>query len=334
MTDSFRAGLNPIDDESGEGSAEAAAGGESESTLCTDPVAAIGSVTQLLRFEPPEHLGGDFNQDEHCRTPPVRPLGRLRELLADVVADGWNSSSGLEVLRLIRRECVAESSRWVNRAGSLGEIGVAPVWVALAEWMSGERRADPIGVLRVTARRVYAAEAAGVELGLGDPVNRPRPLVRAATDGRGPRRTDVDLAMCLASDMDEDESEPFEPAWLLVTAQMLMSTGWAWPQSPTNCLAAVAAELPATGRRAAPAMARQETGVPGATWSALALLAGGSGPGCATERAWPGVPSIHDLGGAEAVRRSAEVRRIVLAAVAGRAVRSGRAWLVEARSAS
>ena len=222
----------------------------------------------------------------------------------------------------------------VNRAGNLGEVGVAPVWVALAQWMSGDRRADPIGVLRVTARRVYAAEAAGVELGLGDPVNRPRSLVHAATQGRGPRRAEVDLALCPAADLGGAGSEPFEPAWLLVTAEMLGSTGWAWPQSPANCLAAVAAELPATGRRAAPAMARQETGVPGATWSALALLAGGSGPGCAAERAWPGVPRIHDLGGAEAVRQSAEVRRIVIAAVAGRPVRSGRAWLVEARSAS
>ena len=106
MTDSFRAEFNPIDDESGEGSAEAAAGGESESTLCTDPVAALGSVTQLLRLKSPEHLGGDLHQDERCRTPPVRPLGGLRELLADVDADGWNSSSGREVLRLIRRECV------------------------------------------------------------------------------------------------------------------------------------------------------------------------------------------------------------------------------------
>ena len=263
-----------------------------------------------------------------------RRLNRLRDLLADVDADGWNSSSGREVLRLIRRECVAESSRWISRAGNLGESGVAAVWVALDQWMSGERRADPIGVLRVTARRVYAAEAAGVELGMGDPVNRPRPLVRAATDGRGPRRTDVDLALCLVRDERLDEGAPVWPAWLLVTAEILSRVGWVWPQSPADCLAAVAAELPATGRRAAPAMARHETGVPAATWSALALLAGGSGPGCAVERAWPGVPTIHDVGCAEAVRQSAEVRRIADAAVAGHAVRSGRAWLVAASRAS
>ena len=58
-----------------------------------------------------------------------RRLNRLSDLLADVDADGWNSSSGLEVLRLIRRECVAESSRWINRAGNLGESGVAAVGV-------------------------------------------------------------------------------------------------------------------------------------------------------------------------------------------------------------
>ena len=97
--------------------------------------------------------------------------GGLRRLLAEVDADGWDSWSGREVVRLVRRRCVAESIRWTNRAGSLGEVGVAPVWVALAEWMAGDRRADPVGVLRVTARRVYAAEAAGVELGMGDPVN-------------------------------------------------------------------------------------------------------------------------------------------------------------------
>ena len=58
-----------------------------------------------------------------------RRLNRLSDVLADVDADGWNSSSGLEVLRLIRRECVAESSRWINRAGNLGESGVAAVGV-------------------------------------------------------------------------------------------------------------------------------------------------------------------------------------------------------------
>jgi hypothetical protein len=263
-----------------------------------------------------------------------RRLGQLRQLLVDVDVDGWDSSSGREVLRLIRRECVAESCRWINRAGHLGEVGVAPVWVALAVWMSGHRRADPVGVLRVTARRVYAAEAAGVELCMGDPVNRPRPLVQAATGGRGPRRTDVDLDLHLAADADRPVDVQSSPAWLQVTAEVLRRLGWAWPQSPSDCLAAVAAELPTTGRRAAPAMARHETGVPPATWSALALLAGGSGPGCAEERVWPGVPRIHDVGGAEAVRRSAEVRRIGRAAVAGRPVRSGRAWLLEEQRAS
>gem|GEM_PF-1561946 len=261
-------------------------------------------------------------------------LGGLRELLAGVDADGWNSLSGREVVRLIRRHCATESTRWINRAGNLGEVGVAPVWVALAEWMAGDRRADPGAVLRVTARRVYAAEAAGVELGMGDPVNRPRPLVRAATEGQGPRRSDFDLALCRATDADFEGRPQLWPAWMLVTAELLKELGWAWPQSPADCLAAVAAELPATGRRAAPAMARQETGVPPATWSALALLAGGSGPGCAADRAWPGVPTIHDLGGAEAVRLSAEVRRVAKSAVAGRAVRSGRAWRAEARRAS
>ena len=272
----------------------------------------------------------------HDATDPVRGgrLGRLKELLAGVDDDGWNSPAGQEVVRLVRRQCVAESIRWTNRAGSLGEVGVAPVWVALAEWMAGDRRADPVGVLRVTARRVYAAEAAGVELGMGDPVNRPRLLVRAATGGQGPRRSDFDLALCRATDTDSERRPQLWPAWMLVTAELLKELGWAWPQSPADCLAAVAAELPATGRRAAPAMARQETGVPPATWSALALLAGGSGPGCAADRAWPGVPTIHDLGGAEAVRLSAEVRRVAKAAVAGRAVRSGRAWRADARRAS
>ena len=110
MTDSFRAELNTIDDESGAVSAEAATGGESESALCTDRVAAIGSVTGLLRLEPPKQFAGDFHQDGHCRTPSVRPLGRLRELLADVVADGWNSSSGLELAikpRGLRAGCLS-----------------------------------------------------------------------------------------------------------------------------------------------------------------------------------------------------------------------------------
>ena len=82
-----------------------------------------------------------------------RRLNRLSDLLADLDADGWNSSCELEVLRLIRRECVAESSRWINRTGNLGKSGGAAVGV----------HADPASGLTTSLEKPQVSSCGDVE---------------------------------------------------------------------------------------------------------------------------------------------------------------------------
>ncbi|WP_029136907.1 hypothetical protein [Nakamurella lactea] len=255
----------------------------------------------------------------------------MRELFAKLDLDpaGWNGAAGREAVAIITRLCRAEAGNWVRRAGHLGDVGVGPAWEAMDAWRRTDRSVDPMAILRRTIQRVYAAEAGAVELGAGDPVRRPKEIVRAVREPHALRRADVDLSLRPVADDSESLAGPEDrPAWLQVTAALLVAAGWQWPQPAGECLAAMAAETSQSGRRSATTLARRATGVPPATWSALALLAAGSGPGCAPERMWPGVPAIHRIGGAEAVRENLEVRRIVRGAVAGRPVRSGRAWLV------
>lgn len=253
----------------------------------------------------------------------------LRELLVELDSEHarWNGVSGRAAVATIVRVCRAEAPNWLRRAGHLGDVGVGPAWEALAGWLKSDRSVDPMAILRRTVQRVYAAEAAAVELGAGDPVRRPKLLVQQVREAHAPRRADVDLSLRAAADQVSWSGPVDRPAWLQVTAALLVASGWRHPQPAGECLAAMAAETSCSGRRSASALARRATGVPAATWSALALLAAGSGPGCAPERAWPGVPAIYAVGGAEAVRESTEVRRIIKGAVEGRAVRSGRAWL-------
>lgn len=255
-------------------------------------------------------------------------VGDLGDLLGQVAVVGWDSGPGHRVVEIIQRACSSAAAQWVRRAGHLGDVGVGPAWVALAEWLRSDRHVDPGAVLRRTLQRVYAAEAAAVELGAGDPIERPREIVKMVREPHAPRRSAVDLSLRSVSVDDEMAAGPEDrPAWLHVAAALLVAAGWVWPQPAGECLAAMASETARAGRRSATSLARRGTGVPPATWSALALLAAGSGPGCATERVWPGVPAIHSIGGALAVRESSEVARIIRAAVAGRPVRSGRAWL-------
>ncbi|MDQ2738145.1 MAG: hypothetical protein M3Y35_05920, partial [Actinomycetota bacterium] len=212
----------------------------------------------------------------------------------------------------------------------LGDVGVGPAWQAMDRWLDSDRSVDPVAILRRTIQRVYAAEAGAVELGMGDPISRPRQIVQQVRQPHALRRAAVDLSLRPMDDQDSGSGLEDRPAWMQVTAALLVGGGWSWPQPAGECLAAMAEETSRSGRRSATTLARRATGVPPSTWSALALLAAGSGPGCAPDRAWPGVPAIHRVGGAAAVRENREVQRIIRGAIDGKPVRSGRAWLASA----
>ena len=252
----------------------------------------------------------------------------LRQLLDDLEQDrhGWNGQAGRAAIDLIRLECTAESRLWTWTAGSLAEVGVAPVWQALDEWRRSDRSVEPMAVLRRTARRAYSAEAAAVQLGVGDPVNRRRALCNAISElgSAAGRRADIDMTTILADELAEEQDHP---TWMVALAVMLRQAGWAWPQPAGQCLAATVMETRHSRRQTAWAPGQMQTGVPKQTWSALALLVAGSGPGCALEHRWPGAPAIYDAGGVAAIRESAEIRRVVDLAVAGRPARSGRRTL-------
>lgn len=252
---------------------------------------------------------------------------RLRVLLDAIGEDprSWNGAAGRECVELIRAECRREAARWRNVAGHLDDEGVAAAWIELESWRVRRPDHDPLGVLRTTVRRAYSAEAGAVQTGMGDAVGDrkkvARTLASARESGLGRSlRADVDLTLRAAEDMDGDGSPP---QWALVLARMLMQAGWAWPAPVGQCVLA-AAMHGSRGRREGVDPQWERSGVPAATWSALVLLVGGSGPGCAVESRWPGARAIHSFGGVRAVVESAEVQRIVAAAVAGRSVRSGR----------
>lgn len=271
---------------------------------------------------------------------------RLSELLDAIDVDGWDSASGRECLEVIQQVCRQEATRWTGTAGRLEDEGVAPTWEAVERWRCARTVHDPMAVLRTAARRAYVAEAASVQLGTGDPVHDRRKLSKSLRDatcrsgGARTFRSDVDLSLRAGHDVDlspgtgrDDLDHHRPPAWMVVTAAVLVEAGWSWPQAPGQCLRAVVMDAERTGRREAVPVEWERTGVPRATWSALGLLACGSGPGCAPESRWPGTREIHREGGARAVRESVEVRRVATAAVAGRPVRSGRVAVRGTRTA-
>lgn len=256
----------------------------------------------------------------------------LRALLETVDSVGWNGPAGRAVLELLRRESRREAARWVRQAGSLDEAAVAAGWETADEWLRSDRSQDPIGWVRRTVRRVMEAEAGAVQTGMGDPVQR-RKLVKALADMRAvdPSRTmirsmraELDESLTASLDAGEPSVPADQPAWLPVIARMLQRAGWAWPQSALTCLQAVWMATASGRKRSASAFTLPATGVPAETWSALALLVAGSGPGCKAAHRWPGARGVHKGGKSQAICESPEVRRIVRHAVAGSAVRSSR----------
>lgn len=258
----------------------------------------------------------------------------LRGLLAEVGSDpqGWRGRAGARIGAVIMAEATAIASRWRHAGGDVTGYAVGGAWEEVMrdrERLASDPDASPLAAIRSALSRWYATEVGAVQTGMGDPVrNRSSVRTIVAHCKEQGRLGVVDLDEALTEDAGTVPTASSRadgaPAWARAVALLLARQGWAWPASAVACLVAVDADTERSGRRRAPAPALLSTGVPSETWSALALLVAGSGPGCAIETSWPGAKRIFATGGGSALRESSEVHRLVDAAVAGRAVRSGR----------
>ena len=249
------------------------------------------------------------------------PADDLSSLLAVVAGDGWGSAAGNQAIRIMRKVCRREASRWTHKAGWMTEEGLAPVWEQMDRLVRAGRFDDAPGLLRLAARRAYAAEAAAMQTGMGSTST--RGLIGAV------RRDDVRPVgeftdEPVAAPNGQNSEGPAAPAWMRMLAAVLAMEGWTWPVPPLDAVMASAAGAASTSRRCRSALAAHETGVPSATWSALDLLTLGSGPGCRPEARSIGVSMQFDAFGAAGVRGNRELMRVVRAAVEGRPVRTGR----------
>lgn len=262
----------------------------------------------------------------------------LRELLVQVGDDPkcWRGRAGRRVGEILISEARAMSSRWRHAGGTVDGVAVGGAWEAIMqdrERLACDPDASPLAAIRSALMRSYAVEVGAVQTGMGDPVSK-RGAVRGIVNHykSAGRLGTVELEPDRLTDISPDGIVGL-PSWAGPLSVMLRRAGWAWPAPVGSCLVAADADASRSGRREAPGAALAATGVPAATWSALALLVAGSGPGCAIEHRWPGAKAIFAAGGGRALRASAEVQRIVEAAVAGRPVRSGRVVVRDVRLA-
>jgi hypothetical protein len=245
---------------------------------------------------------------------------RLGELLGRVAVHGWGSDAGRDAIRIMQAACRREATEWTRTAGWLTDEGLSVVWEQMDRLVRAGRFADAPGLLRIAARRAYAAEAAAAQTGVGSTTT--RGLIGAVRrDEVGPVGEYADVATTTTASAD---SEPTAPAWMRTLAAVLAMEGWTWPVPPLHAVMASAAGAASTSRRCRSAMASQGTGVPAATWSALELLTLGSGPGCRPEARAVGIAVQIDLAGAAGIRGNRDLMRVVRAAVQGRSVRTGR----------
>jgi len=245
---------------------------------------------------------------------------RLGELLGDVAVQGWGSEAGRDAIGIMQAACRREAAEWTRTAGWLTDEGLSVVWEQMDRLVRAGRFADAPGLLRIAARRAYAAEAAAAQTGVGSTTS--RGLIGAVRrDEIGPVGEYADAAITTTTEAEPDLTAP---PWMRTLAIVLAMEGWAWPVLPLDAVMASAAGAASTSRRCRSAMAAHETGVPAATWSALDLLTLGSGPGCRPEARTTGVAMQIDTFGLAGLRSNAEVMRIVRAAVGGRQVRTGR----------
>ena len=250
---------------------------------------------------------------------PVR-RSRLADLLSMVAQQGWESEAGREAIRIVQGACRREAAEWTRTAGWLTDEGLSVVWEQLDRLVRAGRFADAPGLLRIAARRAYAAEAAAAQTGLGSVSS--RGLIGAV------RRADLHAVSQLDDTSDHAGPGPEEeleaPVWMRTLAAVLAREGWSWPVPPLRAVMASAAGAAISSRRARSRMAVHQTGVPDATWSALDLLTVGSGPGCRPESKVTGAAVQIELFGVKGIRSNLELMRIIRAAVEGRPVRTGR----------
>lgn len=254
----------------------------------------------------------------------------LRDLLTEIGRDpkAWRGRAGQKVGRIIAAEAHAMAPRWQHAGGTIDGLAVGAAWEEVMrdrERLATDHVASPLAAVRCAVARAYAAEVGAIQTGMGDPV-RKRAVVRTIVSHHkdAGRLGTVELDPGRLTGATAEPGDRLVAPWAAPLAALLNLSGWAWPAPAGSCLLAVEADVARTRRREAPGAALAATGVPAATWSALALLVAGSGPGCAVENRWPGAKALFAAGGSRALRASAEVQRIVDAAVAGAAVRSGR----------
>lgn len=254
-----------------------------------------------------------------ARAPQRGQRSRLGELLSLVAEEGWGSDAGRDAISIMQAACRREAAEWTRTAGWLTDEGLSVVWEQMDRLVRVGRFADAPGLLRIAARRAYAAEAAAAQTGVGSTTS--RGLIGAVRRDEVRSVAEFALATTTAATADPELTAP---PWMRTLAIVLAMEGWAWPVLPLDAVMASAAGAASTSRRCRSAMAAHQTGVPAATWSALDLLTLGSGPGCRPEARTTGVAMQIDTFGLAGIRGNLEVMRIVRAAVGGRPVRTGR----------
>lgn len=95
------------------------------------------------------------------------PRSRLGELLTLVTEQGWGSKPGRQAIGIMRVACRREAAEWTRTAGWLTDEGLSVVWEQMDRLVRAGRFAEGPGLLRIAARRAYAAEAAAAMTGLG-----------------------------------------------------------------------------------------------------------------------------------------------------------------------
>ena len=245
--------------------------------------------------------------------------------LRHILRSGWQNPSGHAFLDRLSKLCEDQAHRWARSAGWLGQDGHSELWEYVNGLLLKGYRIDMImPAAALKAARIYAQLAAAAQTGMGSSSS---PKLVALARSAGPLRRDDILSVLQSADQGRTEAPP---RWLHLGGTMLDAAGWAWPVPATPALEAAAAcgavsrSRGGTGRQQRSPLARHKTGVPPNTWSSLELLALGSSPMCNPDHRWPGIILMTEAMDDEQLRSDRHVKRIVAAAVAGRAVRTGR----------
>jgi hypothetical protein len=248
----------------------------------------------------------------------------LRSHLRHIRDHGWTGDEGAAVFKHFGQLCDAAIVRWRAGAGGLlGRDGVSMLWEYVTElFATYEDVEDFPRYLQSYVNRIYVGQAAAAQTGMGSPLR--RGLADVAKQSQ-PLLGDAALEDLPAPDPDDESRR-----WLHLGTQLLEDAGWAWP-IPAELALDAASGCGVDGRRPSGAgaarrspLAAHPTGVPADTWAALELLALGSSAGCEPEHRWPGLILMTETMTDQQIITDRNVLRIVHAAVAGKAARTGR----------